>query len=364
LNAEPIPNQIPPARAFLNAALAALAFVLTCAILKTALPFPEVEIVSPKLRAFTRHKDDFDTVFVGSSHIYHQVSPTIFDSVMRNNGQATHSFNFGVDAMHLPESGYALERLLKTKPRNLKWVFIELDEMQVGRFHEQSGTLRALYWHDWKRTSLVLRKILAAGRFGKWIANPKRLRDLLFPRKGREQTHDLFFFHAELFAKNFANVGRKVDASRWFSHSKEKEPPAKELGPGGDGYFPAKNQMSAKDAMAYEVALERAMAEKKPKYVSSYTEEACRQCAEAIRKVGATPIFLVTPITQQSEFRFRGNPDIPGEIISLNDAKTYPSLYRTTVRAEATHLNIIGAEEFTHVVAQNFARLLQENRIK
>jgi hypothetical protein len=364
LNAAPTQNQISPARALLNAGIAALAFVLVCAILNAALPFPEVEIVSPKLRAFTRHKDDFDTVFIGSSHIHHQLSPTIFDQVMRKNGQVTHSFNFGVDAMHLPESGYALERLLKTKPRNLKWVFIELDEMQVGRFQEQSGTRRALYWHDWKRTSLVLRKILATGRYGKWIASPKKVRDLLIPRKGREQTQELFLFHARLFTKNFTNVGRKIDASRWVSHSENEESPTKDLGPAGDGYFPAKSQMSAKDATAYEAGLERAMAEDKPKFVSPYTEEACRQCAEVIREVGAVPVFLVTPITQQSEFRFRGNPDTPGAVMSFNNAKTYSSLYRTSVRAEATHLNIVGAEEFTSVVAENFARLLQENRIK
>jgi len=332
--------------------------VLVCAILNAWLPFPEVEIVSPKLRAFTQHKNDFDTVFIGSSHIQHQLSPAIFDRVLSENGQTTHSFNFGVDAMHLPESGYALERLLDTKPRNLKWVFIELDEMQVGRFQE--GTRRALYWHDWKRTSLVLRKILGV----KWIPTPKKVRDLLIPRKGREQTHDLFFFHFGLFAKNFTNAGKKIDASRWVSHSEKEESPTKDLGPAADGYAPAKNQMSAKDAAAYEAGLERAMAEDKPKFVSSHTEEACRQCAEVIRKFGAIPVFLVTPIPRQSEFRFRGNPNIPGVVMSFNDAKTYSSFYRTSVRAEASHLNITGAEEFTGVVAENFARLLQENRIK
>lgn len=338
--------------------------MLVCAILNAGLPFPEVEIVSPKLRAFTWHKDDFDTVFIGSSHIQHQLSPAIFDRVMSENGQATRSFNFGVDAMHLPESGYALECLLDTKPRKLKWVFIELDEIQVGRFQQQSGTRRALYWHDWKRTSLVLRKILSAGRYGKWIPNPKKVRDLLIPRKGREETHDLYFFHAGLFAKNFTNVGRKIDASHWVSHSEKGESATKDLGPAADGYAPAKNQMSAKDAAAYEAELKRAMAEDKPKFVSSYTEEACRQCAEMIRKFGAIPVFLVTPITRQSEFRFRGNPNTPGAVMSFNDAKTYSSLYRTSARAEASHLNIAGAEEFTGVVAENFAKLLQENRIK
>jgi hypothetical protein len=166
-------------RAWVTAAIGTSAFLLSCAILRTALPQPEIDIVSPKLRAFTAHKDEFNTIFLGSSHIQHQLSPAIFDRVMGEAGLTTHSFNFGVDAMHIPETGYVLEWLLKSKPANLKWVFLELDEIQVGRLQEQIGTRRVLYWHDWKRTSLVLQRILGAGSYGRWIISPKKIRDLL-----------------------------------------------------------------------------------------------------------------------------------------------------------------------------------------
>ena len=56
-----------------------------------------------------------------------------------------------------PEDGYVLERLLSARPRHLKWVFIELDELQTKRVPETEGTRRSLYWHDWKRTALVPR---------------------------------------------------------------------------------------------------------------------------------------------------------------------------------------------------------------
>jgi hypothetical protein len=42
----------------------------------------------------------------------------------------THSFNFGIGGMYLPETAYLLEQILNLKPRNLRWVFIEYDELK------------------------------------------------------------------------------------------------------------------------------------------------------------------------------------------------------------------------------------------
>src|SRR6188474_2428492 len=101
----------------LNAGIAVLSFFLTCAGLNLILPFPEIGGVSRNLRFFQRHGNDFDTLFVGSSRIHHQISPAIFDRAMREAGFTTRSFNFGVNAMFPPEDSYFVERLLATKPR-------------------------------------------------------------------------------------------------------------------------------------------------------------------------------------------------------------------------------------------------------
>ena len=122
--------------------------------------------------------------------------------------------------------------------------------------------------------------------------------------------------------------------------------------------------MSASETAAYERALALAMARVEPKPVSPYTEKACRQCAEKIRNIGAVPVFLVTPATAQSKLTFRGNSDPPGSVISFNDARAYPSLYRTSVRVDQGHMNKAGADEFTRLVATNFAQLVGAGQIK
>jgi hypothetical protein len=331
-------------RRFLDVGIAVLAFVLVCAGLNALLPFPEIDVVSAEIRFFQEHRDEFDTVFVGSSRIHHQISPAIFDGIMREAGRPTRTFNFGINGMFPPESGYVLERLLSAKPRHLKWVFIELDELEIRRIPKAEATRRSLYWHDWKRTSLVLRKILDGGDQG--------------------DTRNLFFFHSALFAKNFTNIGRKIDLSWWSSHLGKKAAPPKTLGRDSDGYVPQIKKLSAAEAAAYEAGLERAVAQAESRFVSVATEQAYRQWADEVRKIGATPIFLITPSMAQTKLGFRPESGIGGAIMLFNDAKAYPQFYRNEMRFDADHLNGAAAEEFTTLVARNFSQLIQENRIR
>src|SRR5207245_5026117 len=107
-------------------------FLITCAGLHAILPFPEIDGgVSQKFRFFAAHKDEFDTLFIGSSRIYFQISPAIFDRATRESGLPTHSFNFGIGGMYLPETGYLLEQMLKLKPLKLRWVFSEYDDLHT-----------------------------------------------------------------------------------------------------------------------------------------------------------------------------------------------------------------------------------------
>ena len=329
-------------RGVLNAGIAALAFILACAGLNAVLPFPEIDVVSSNLRFFQQHRDDFDTVFIGSSRIRHQISPAIFDRTMREAGLPTRTFNFGINGMVPPENGYVLERLLGAKPRHLKWVFIELDELQTKRVPEAESTRRSLYWHDRKRTSLVLRAILDGG--------------------GNREARDLLIFHVALFAKNFTNVGRKIDFSAWITHLSKKEALSKELGRDGDGYVPLSRTLSAAEMAVYEAELKQAVTDAGSRFVSASTEHAYRQLVEEVRKAGATPIFIVTPLMMQIKLGFRPESGIAGTVMSFNDARAYPQLYRNEMRLDGNHLNAVAAEEFTRLLAENFLQLRRESR--
>ena len=351
-------------QALTNSAICATAFLITCVGLHAVLPFPEIDGgVSQKFRFFAAHKDEFDTIFIGSSRIYFQISPAIFDRVSRENGLPTHSFNFGIGGMYLPESAYLLEQILNLKPRNLRWVFIEYDELQTKWSSENQTSRRALYWADWKRVSLLLRKLTDAGTDPLWLPNPSKLRDIVLRQKDEKNTRSLLTFYAGQFEKNYTNVARAADVLEYFLGRDPKQRRARYLGAASDGYVTRPNRMSPNQVAAYERGLADAMAKTDTHPLSPYAVEAYRQCAQDVRKIGATPIFLITPSTTQINVATEST-GLTDVVMAFNNPRTYPSLYRSSVRRDDQHLTKSGAEEFTRIVAANFVELARAGGIK
>jgi len=333
--------------------------------LHTVLPFPEIDDgVSQKFRFLSAHKDEFDTLFIGSSRVYFQISPAIFDRVTRESGTPTHSFNFGIGGMYLPESAYLLEQILNLKPRNLRWIFIEYDELQTKWSTENQSSRRALYWADWKRVSLLLRKLTDAGTGPLWLPNPAKLREIILGQKDEKNTRSLLTFYAAQFQKNYTNVARAADVPDYFLSRDTSERRANYLGAASDGYVTKPNRMSPSQAAAYERGLAAAMAQSDRRPISPYAVEAYRQCAQEVRGIGAAPIFLITPSTTQLNIACSESAGPPGVVMAFNNPRAYPSLYRSSARRDGQHLTKSGAEEFTRVLATNFAELARSGRIK
>ena len=351
-------------RALINTSIGATAFLVTCIGLRVVLPFPEIDAgVSQKFRFFAAHKDEFDTLFIGSSRIYFQISPAIFDRITRESGMPTHSFNFGIGGMYLPESAYLLEQILKLKPRKLRWVFIEYDELQTKWSRENQTSRRALYWADWKRVSLLLRKLADVGLDPFGLPNPAKIRDIVLRQGEEKNTRSLLTFYVTQFERNYTNVARAADVLDYFFGRDTTEHPVSYLGAAGDGYVARPNRMSPGQAAEYERGLATATAQSGTRPLSSYTLEAYRQCAQEVMKIGATPIFLIMPSTTQINIKIE-NTQLSGVVMTFNNPRTYPNLYRTEVRRDGQHLTKSGAEEFTRIVAANFVELARTGGIK
>jgi hypothetical protein len=324
----------------LSALIALAALVGTSAIIHSFLPPIIPKGVAAKLEFFAQHKDEFDTLLVGTSSIYYSISPEIFDRTTRESGLPTRTFNFGIDAMHPPENFYVLDQILKTHPRNLKWVFVETANLET-KLHKVLGTERAVYWHDWARTVLILRKALNPRGDAKWYIKVSRLwvarRDLAA--------------HLTLFAQRFANVGR---ATEFFFPQNRKAEADLELGPRRDGYRLAGHAMTAEDAASFQKRLAEEIAQARPKPLDPYADGTYRSYATRLAEMGATPLFVVPPLIFQSPVSFRQSP--PGPLLSFNDARAYPMLFEAKVRIDDAHLTREGAEEFTRLLAHEFVR--------
>jgi hypothetical protein len=87
------------------------------------------------------------------------------------------------------------------------------------------------------------------------------------------------------------------------------------------------------------------------------------QCAREVRKIGAAPIFLITPSTTEVDVATK-DTRTPGILMAFNDPRIYPSLFQSSARRDGQHLTKSGSEEFTRLVAANFVELAREGHIK
>ena len=307
------------------------------------MPPSNPEGVAEKLAFFAKHKDEFDTFFLGSSRFHYALSPERFDTITRENGVPTRTFNFGVDGMSPPETFYVLEQILKTQPRNLKWVFLEFDNIQTKLHADILGTQRLLYWHDWPRTALTLRKAVDPSGQGKWYQKLNRLwsarRNLLS--------------HLALFQKQFANAGRGAEL---FSRPSEVRRPRIEPEAGAERRRLSALRSTDVPGAAPRISganWPRRLPRRAPNSSIPYAEGAYRDYAAKLRQLGAGLIFVVPPSIFQSPMLFRATPP-PGPLFAFNDCKTYPQLCDTKVRVDEQHLTDEGAAEFTRLLALEF----------
>ena len=346
-------------RPIFNVLVGLSAFVATCLLLHALLPFPQVPEVSPKLRFFTLHKDEFDTVFIGSSHIYRHIVPETFDRTAAGGSVPTRSFNFGLPGMHPPESFYILDQILRAKPSGLKWVFVELEEVYplsrraresvhrprtrtARRIDENQGTRRFLNWHNPALTWMAIHKSVNADGPRAWWKNAWFVL--------RSKTVRL---HLAVCFKNLANIGVAQDFEETVTQSSESESNQEQWAQ-QRGFEPRPEIMPSSDFSGYRQEIEKHVAKSEPRLLDPISEAAYREFAQRIRGYGANVIFIVPPLVDQSDLRFRNEAGVGARVLAFNKADLYPALYDPHVHADREHLTFEGAQTFTRLLAERF----------
>lgn len=330
-------------------ALAIAVFAATCLCIHAIMPEPEITGVSSKLRFLAEHGNEYDTIFIGSSRVYHGIVPSVFDQTMAAAGERTRSFNIGVDGMWPPEQFRLIDSILRIQPRTWRWVFIELNDVQVKLPPGVEQTRRSVYWHDWSHTWIIFRKLLM----------------LDVPEKIKRKQHRLFqwrstlWMHTHLLLKNVTNVGSVSDIVGRFEGSAESTSTT-DFAVANEGYAPVSTRLESAAAKSYEESVARDAAVAKPRTVDRYAEAEFLRDAQRFRASGATPIFFTSPAAMSIlPTRFAHNPAPP--VMAFNDANAYPSLYQADVRVDEGHLNAAGAEDYTRIFAERVLALEHGN---
>lgn len=89
---------------------------------------------------------NFNTILMGSSRVYRQIDPILFDS-LNNGGTSTHTFNFGIDAMTIPEEYYEFEHIIAVPNFHPKYMLVEMCDVDTFAY-VNLHTVRKKYYYD------------------------------------------------------------------------------------------------------------------------------------------------------------------------------------------------------------------------
>ncbi len=310
-------------------------------------------IVREKVMHFAKNRDAYDTLFLGSSRVYHQISPAIFDAMAREGGTPTRSFNFGMDGLFPPEDSYLFEHILSLRPKNLRWVFVEVSMFLPDWSEKNSESPRAIYWHDWTRTSMAVREVLQGAKKFEWRKRKERWENWM-------ASLDRCEMHIRMFAQKVTGLGGGGRILRDFLKGKQSKG-AIGLGDLQDGYVPLG---APKKATETEFRYDEQYAKriKKPvqyRPVSPIGQENFDRLLGEIRKAGATPVLVVSPAMSLTFFV----PREPASEIYLDfaDVYTWAGLYRKEHFVDAGHLSTQGAEIYTRYVTEKWLEAIRSS---
>jgi hypothetical protein len=317
---------------------AAVGFAGTASLIHRLAPL-KVPEVTPKLAYLQAHLGDFDTLFIGSSRVYHGVSPRIFDAATAAAGKPTHSFNLGTNGMFPPESLHIARTILAMRPPRLRRIFLEVASAH-GLPDAARPTIRQVYWQDFDALLYAIRR----ARLDYPVTERKyRL------HKAWQEVSDA----ATLFARNQLNIGRFIPDPDALPNQAYKTTDLV-LGPDRDGFFPAPNVMTGVERHQFAIALASMRdGTAKPHPGDSLNRQDYLRIRDLIAGSGIELILLITPSTTRDYHAALNAPSGP-RLLAFDDPVHYPEFYLPERRFDYDHLNDVGATIFSQELAKAY----------
>ena len=346
-------------RAAVHIALFVVGWVAVQALVQPALPLPALEDLQPKLEHLTEAADEYTAVAIGSSRVFREVIPDVFDEQMRLLGRRHKLFNLGAKGMRVPEAVVILEWLLERRPANLELVIFELTDCDPFLDTRNEMADREIAWHTWGATRRAVE--------GAWTDPDTRVGD-------RERA-EASVMHLRHWLARFAATGRgrelvpllergqpgdsvrePMDLVKYMRITQGWVPLEAEMQAGYQArqdhyrghipeYFERVKDLRNKRAVpipmrAYEVAL---------------IERVRELCAGH----GLQLVFVIMPsLTVEADLLgAQGRGELP-ELLVFNDPRRYPFFYKPDSRWDAAHLTRPASRVFTGRLVAEVAALL------
>ena len=305
----------------------------------------------PRIKAlhWERHRDRYGVAFVGSSRVFRQLDPILFQEVCAKRGLEFEAYNWGLPGLRTYESMLRVEAILRSKPARLKWIVIELLPQAPQSDEANRRSLREIQWHTPYLSSLAMRRTFSGPGLPAYKQRQLEL-------------------HAYQGAANFLNLGAVGNA--WEQWIDPEELPQD----GADsGFFPLQLDRSpqVRERRAEfqtelridpELLLGRVRefkATEKSEAPDGLLEEQLRRLLGQLEAAGVQPIFVILPPLEQWMPEMLGafEAGLLPNLFDYGDPAEFRSFYANDeLRFDMNHLNDKGLERLTRRFASDFAK--------
>jgi len=303
-----------------------------------------------KYKYFTNNHDKFNTVIFGTSRLYREMVPKIFDSLLKE--YQTSTFNLAAPAVSHPEAYYLYERLLETVETNsLKYSFIELAAPHNSRF-ENLNTTENHYWHNLKYLNFLIKYT-----FDSDLSSRRKIRLIHSYIVGYVNKAINLFGYKKLFNSKFYKMDFCLGENKDGFYSLEEQ--MRDFGVGSN----AGRRFTSflKDTTVLDEKISIANKAFSLKTNKQFINEAhlikLIELIEKSKQKGIHLIFVMPPGMYDYHEVLAIKERLPSNhIIEIANPKIYPELYQVNFQFDIDHLNKKGAVIFTEYLANEFKK--------
>lgn len=333
-------------RAVFLVALAVAAFVLTGRLIDARAPL-HVPLLSVKWAHFMAHRDEYTTVYIGTSVVRHHIVPEVVDAEMRARGVRERSFNLGMSHMTYSEARLLVERLLALRPARLRRVVLDAHLfLDANRANDLSP--RHLWWHTPGETLPLLERLY------RWKGK-------------RERRNARLKVEAQAMLMVLTAAGRLAERFRAGWDPKLGVPDEDDVAITQEGYqaldtmfAPAvvrQRRKLQRNLMYFERMVGQRRRDGKTRKLGRRERAALDDLVRQVATAGWQPVVLETSSLRR-RYEFSATVRRLAIVLSFNDPERYPELYAAEARHDYNHLNDQAARTVSLLLGDLFAAAL------
>ncbi len=300
--------------------------------------------IATKIEFLEEKQDAYNLFFMGSSRVYRQIDPEIFDA----HTDSIHSFNLAYRATFNPETYYLLEHFIKRKATQPTYIMIELQNF-IPIADKNLGTIEASYYLNYPQLKLAIQDSIQG----------KSVREIW--------QNDFTKNYLKAYWNNIWNVGQLKEITA--AHPGKGERTKKALGAAKNGFRPLDADIKTSKGLCKRLERLHANSDNyqgKSTYLAAlneykkYQNRACSKThleyiQQIIKKAEGQNyhlIFLLPPKKPELLPLFTQIDE--NHKINMCDPVDFPHLYETKYWFDEKHLNEYGAALFSRYLVDKF----------